>query len=88
MGVGNVIDSTKGDRQADVPLMTISPWEVVGMPRSTWFALRSADLTPLPVNLPGRRRQYRIADLVRWVEELGTTTRRRTSTRRPSAKAA
>ncbi len=61
-----------------VPLLTNRPWEIVGIPRSNWFQLRSADQTPAPVNLPGRRVMYRTADLLRWVEGLGAARRKAT----------
>jgi hypothetical protein len=57
-------------------LTTREPWRVLGLSRSGWFRLRCAGLAPRPLDLPGVRPTYRVSDLMRWLDALGTTGRR------------
>jgi len=45
-------------------------WTYLGLPRSTWFRLRSAGKLPDPVNVPGSGLFWRRADLDKWVTNL------------------
>jgi hypothetical protein len=51
--------------------LTGRPWELFGWSRGRWENLRRAGLTPQPLALPGER-QWRITDLLRWIEDLPT----------------
>ena len=64
------------EKATAIPLLTHRPWLVVGVTRSAWFRMRSADQTPAPVAMPGRRTLYRIADLLRWIDNLGPARRK------------
>jgi predicted DNA-binding transcriptional regulator AlpA len=46
---------------------TDTPWQYLGISRSTWYRLMAADQAPLPLALPGRNR-WRISDLDKWLE--------------------
>lgn len=48
----------------------------VGLPRSTWFRLRSADELPAPVNVPGSGPRWRRADLDTWLKKLKPARRK------------
>jgi predicted DNA-binding transcriptional regulator AlpA len=45
-------------------------WVYLGIPRSTWFRLRSAGKLPDPVNVPGSGLYWRRADLDKWAAGL------------------
>jgi len=63
-------------------------WEYVGIPRSTWFRLRSAGSLPEPVNVPGSGLFWRRADLDKWVASLKPErrSRRRSGHRQEASK--
>lgn len=48
----------------------------VGLPRSTWFRLRSADELPAPVSVPGSGPRWRRADLDTWLKKLKPARRK------------
>jgi predicted DNA-binding transcriptional regulator AlpA len=48
----------------------------VGLPRSTWFRLRSADELPAPVAVPGSGPRWRRADLDKWLAKLKPARRK------------
>ncbi len=48
----------------------------VGLARSTWFRLRSADELPPPVAIPGTGPRWRRADLDKWLAKLKPARRR------------
>ena len=54
------------------PLLLSQPdaWAYLGLPRSTWFRLRSAGKLPSPVNVPSGGLFWRRADLDRWTGNL------------------
>ncbi len=53
------------------PALIAKPWAYLGLSRSAFFRLRSADKAPRPVAVPGSKRpMYRKADLDKWVEKL------------------
>jgi predicted DNA-binding transcriptional regulator AlpA len=54
------------------PLTTDQPWGYAGVSRSCWYRLMSAGQAPKPLQLPGSRRRWRVADVARWVENLRT----------------
>ncbi len=59
-------------------------WSLLGLSRTTFFALKSAGKLPAPVELPAGGIMYRRADLERWAEKLKTSRRVR-SVPTPSA---
>lgn len=48
----------------------------VGLARSTWFRLRSADEIPPPVTIPGTGPRWRRADLDKWLAKLKPARRK------------
>ena len=55
---------------APLLLTTRQAWQHLGVSRAAFFRLRSADLIPAPVHVPGSGLRYRRADLERWAEKL------------------
>jgi predicted DNA-binding transcriptional regulator AlpA len=64
------ISPASPDVPASRPLLVRQPWLVVGLSKSAWYRLASADRTPKPVRLPGSRPLYRLSDLQDWVTSL------------------
>jgi predicted DNA-binding transcriptional regulator AlpA len=58
------------------PALLAKPWTYLGLSRSAFFRLRSADKAPRPVAVPGCKRPlYRKTDLDKWVERLQVARR-------------
>lgn len=54
------------------PKLIAQPWLYVGVSKSGWYRMASADLTPKAVKLPGVGLLYRTADLDEFVRKLKT----------------
>jgi predicted DNA-binding transcriptional regulator AlpA len=52
-------------------------WTYLGLPRSTWFRLRSAGKLPEPVAVPGGALYWRRADLDKWTSNLRPSRKKR-----------
>jgi hypothetical protein len=59
---------------ARVPLFTTEPWKFFNMSHPTWNRLKDK---PLPVDLPGTRKQWRVADLQAFAARLKPIRRRK-----------
>jgi predicted DNA-binding transcriptional regulator AlpA len=55
-----------------VPLLLPQPaaWIYLGLSRSAWFRLKSANKLPRPVSVPGVGPHWRRSDLEDWVSRL------------------
>jgi predicted DNA-binding transcriptional regulator AlpA len=63
--------ASHGNLPAPTPALLAKPWVYLGLSRSAFFRLRSADKAPRPVVVPGSRRpMYRRVDLDKWVAQL------------------
>ncbi len=56
--------------KAGLLLSQSEAWEFVGLPRSTWFRLRSAGKLPNPVEVPSGGLYWLRSDLENWVANL------------------
>jgi predicted DNA-binding transcriptional regulator AlpA len=53
----------------DGRLTTSKPWLLAGIGRATYYRLMGAEKAPLPIDVPGRSNQWRIADIARWIAD-------------------
>jgi predicted DNA-binding transcriptional regulator AlpA len=67
-----------------LPRTTRKPWEYIGISRSGFYRLMSADKAPQPLLLPGTSRVWRISDLDRWLAKLPTGRKPRKVTATPA----
>jgi predicted DNA-binding transcriptional regulator AlpA len=61
------------------PKTTSKPWAYLGISRSAFYRLLSADQAPKPLLLPGSRMVWRVADLDRWLARQPTGRKPRKS---------
>jgi predicted DNA-binding transcriptional regulator AlpA len=61
------------------PLLTATPWLLVGCGRSSWYRALARGEVPQPVQTPGGRR-WRVADVLAWVAALKPARRRARNT--------
>ncbi|MDB5306619.1 MAG: hypothetical protein JWO38_821 [Gemmataceae bacterium] len=78
------------EKESRGPSTTTKPWVWVGISRTLWYRLKSADQTPRPIDLGLviNRPIYRTADLDRWVATRKTDRRIRVANAQGRQKAA
>ena len=57
--------------------LTSTPWKLAGFTKSTWLRLVRKGLAPRPVRLPTLISQWRVSDVMEWIQALPLKTENR-----------